>query len=244
MAYWTAKAIVDQLVAELGLIPTPSLVGVSGQTEVQSSQILALMNSAGNELNTYYPWQQFAKEFTVTMVPGQSAYPLPDDYKYFTDQTQWDRTNHWPLSGPKSAQEWAFLKGSLVAGFPQLRFRVMQDKFVVFPTPTSDTPFNLAMEYIIKFWVSDSSSLPATKEMASADSDVVWYDPWLIIKFTKLKFYELKGFDTTALQGDFVRTFNSLTGKDTGAPILNLAGMQAEYLLGIKNIPDGNWGIM
>lgn len=244
--YWTALKVLQQVAGELGL---PRPVTVTGLEDAQSVQLLALLNSAGNELMLYYPWEQFVKEWEFTTEVDKSDYELPTDYNYFRDQTQWDRTNHWPLMGPKSAQEWAWLKGSLVAPLPRLRFRVSDNLFKIYPTPTTSTSpgpnFKLAMEYIKCNWVSHIDGALGTVEldMIVEDGDILMYNPWLLVKFVKFKFYELKGFDTAGVNGDFMRVFNNLTGKDTGAQKLSLAPVYTSPYVGPWSIPDGNWNV-
>ncbi len=50
-------------------------------------------------------------------------------------------------------------------------------------------------------------------------------------------------FDTTAVLSDFTRLFDSLTGKDVGAPILNLNGCQTPMFIGPWSVPDGSWQV-
>jgi len=231
-------SLLQQVAAELGLPAPTTLVGT---TDVQIGQLTALMNSSGNELMTYYTWEQFIKEWAWSTVDGQGDYALPADWLYFTDQTQWDRTNHWPLLGPKSPQEWAWLKGGLLAAAPKMRYRVYQDKFWLWPVPGA-TPFDMAMEYVSKNWVVTSTPAPDTpSDMVVADGDVVMYHPWLFMKFLKLKFYELKGFDTSPALADFMRLFTSMTGKSKGAPKLSLAPLFPPLFIGPWSIPDGSW---
>lgn len=242
VGYWSALQVLTQVAGELGL-PRPTTV--VGLTDVQSVQLLSLLNSAGNELQLYYPWEQFTKEWVFDTEFDRAEYDVPDDYKYFTDQTQWDRTDHWPLLGPKSAQEWAWLKGALVAALPRLRFRVMKNQFVIWPTPKatgSPATYNLAMEYVSKYWVNNEEP-PLEKDMITLDNDILLYDPWLLIKFVKFKFYELKGFQTNGVNADFMRVFNSLTGKDVGAKILSLSPKMTSQYLGPWSVPDGSWNV-
>lgn len=239
MTYWTAVDILKQLSGELGL---PVQTTVVNSDNPQGSQLLAALNSAGNELQLYYPWTQFAKEWVFPTVVDVGAYPLPDDWRYFTDQTQWDRTNHWPLMGPKSPQEWAWLKGGIVASFPRTRYRVMGQNFMIWPIPaTPFAPFTFAMEYIRSTWVQPAAG--NLKSMVTSDSDICLYDPWLLIKFVRLKFYQLKGFDTKAAEADFMRVYESLTGKDRGAPVLSLVPQSTPIFIGPQSVPDGSWNV-
>ena len=240
--YWTALSVLTQVAGELGL-PRPT--SVTGIENVQSIQLLSLLNSAGNELMLYYPWEQFTKEWNFDTVFDQGDYPVPDDLNYFTDQTQWDRTDHWPLLGPKSTQEWAWLKGALVAALPRLRYRVANNMFKIWPVPSatgSPATYNLNMEYIVKNWILTGLSQTPT-DMIVTDGDVLQYNPWLLIKFVKFKFYELKGFNTTGVQADFMRVFQSLTGKDVGAKILSLSPQVTSQYLGPWSVPDGSWNV-
>ena len=239
--YWPALQILNQTAAELGL---PTAATIVGNISVQSAQLLAMMNSAGNELLLYYPWEQFSKEWVFDTVVGTGAYDLPDDWSYARDQTQWDRTNHWPLVGPKSPQEWAWLKGGLLATAPRLRYRIMNNQLMLWPVPaagSSPAAYTIAQEYVSKNWVIQNSTTPA--DMVVSDADEVLYDPWLVSKYVKLKFYELKGLNTAGVQSDFQRIFDTLTGKDVGAPILNLAPRPANQYLGPWSVPDGSWAV-
>lgn len=239
MNYWSATQIGAQIASELGL-PTPA--SLVDSTDIQSKQILALLNSAGSELQLYYPWEQFKNDYAPTIVASTADYALPIDWRYFVDQTQWDRTNHWPLLGPKSPQEWAWLKGSFVASLPRIRFRVQNKQFKLFPAPAS--VLDIHAEYVSSYWVAATGAPNTpTQEMIVLNTDVPNYDPWLLVKFVKMKFYELKGFKTTAVTADFMRVFNSLTGQDTGAEILNLAPKIQQPYVGPWSIPDGSWNV-
>lgn len=239
MSYWTGLQIIQQASLEMGLVAPTTIVG---STDVGTLQLLALLNASGNELITYYPWAQFKAQWNFTCDGVSASYDLPADWGYFVDQTQWDRTNRWPMLGPKSPQEWAWITGGLVASAPRVRFRVMDGKFYVWPVTITS---NLNMEYVITGFAQDVSVTPfpggTQVAMVSKDTDIVMFDPWLMVKFLKLKFYQLKAFDTTAVLTDFTRLFDSLTGKDVGAPVLNLNIQTTPMFIGPWSVPDGSW---
>ncbi len=235
--YWTALRVLNQVAGELGL---PAVTSTTSLADVQSVQLLSLLNSAGNELQLYYPWEQFLKEWILVTTVDVTDYPLPSDYNYFLDQTQWDRSNHWPLLGPQSPQEWAWLRSSNLATLPSLRYRIQGNQFKILPAPGVST--TLAMEYVQSNWVLTIAD--TLQDMITADTDVLQYDPWLLIKFVKFKFYELKGFVTAGVNGDFMRVFNALTGRDKGAKILSLAPKSNSVgYIGPWSIPDGSWNV-
>ena len=244
--------VVQQAMAELGL-PTPREVATSQDDLVR--QFLALLNRCGYELVQGYPWEQLDKQFIIETVEGKAEYALPADWSYFIDQTQWDRTNHWPLLGPKSPQEWQWLKGGLLSSGPRLRYRVWGGKFDLFPTPSAtntpsaDTntgvfaPWTLAMEYISRNWLQDANVANTTYDMVQADTNIVLLDPWIVTSYLKLKFRESKGLDNATFKEDFVQLFWSRTGKNKGAPILTMAPRARTMLIGVNNIPDGSWNV-
>jgi hypothetical protein len=199
-----------------------------------------------------YPWEQLTKEYlfnTVNCVMDGLVLkqPLPSDWSYFLDQTQWDRTNHWPLLGPKTAQEWQWLKGGLLSSGPRIRYRVVGGFLELFPssgTPPSSPPdSNIAMEYVADTWLQSSNQANTFYNMVQADEDLILFDPWVISAYLKLKYWEAKGFDTTAYAKDFMNVWEARIGKNKGAPVLTLAPRARSMLIGINNIPDGSWNV-
>jgi hypothetical protein len=226
--------IVRQAQAELGL---PQSSDISASANALDMQFCALLNSAGNELQQYYPWQGLTGPFSFSTQAGKASYSLPTDYSYFIDQTQW--ANNDVMQGPKSAQEWQFLKNSIGAAMGGIRYRVFQGLFWLMPTPGS--VYTVSMEYVSKNWVNAGLSNATT--LVSTNADVPLFDEWLLVKFVKLKFWETKGFDTTAFRDDFVNAFNAKTGKNMGAPVLSMVPRRSDGYLGPWNVPDGSWHV-
>lgn len=243
MQFWPALQIINQVAGEVGLAKVTTLFASEDINTVQSNQLLAALNSAGNELGFYYPWAQLKQQWSPPLVANQSSYTLPPGWSYFVDQTQWDKTNGMPLLGPKSAAEWAWLTSGNVASFPRMRYRVMANKFEILPVPKAGTTTVLTMEYVSENWVAGAPSAVPNQALVLADGDVVWYQPWLMVKYTKLKWLQLKGFPSDAAAGDFQRMFDALKGKDVGAPILSLVPRNSMMFIGDQSIPDGNWNV-
>jgi hypothetical protein len=245
------KWVVSQAMMEMGL-PKPAEVVASPDATVQ--QMVALLNRAGNDMVIGFPWEQLIKEWVLTTIEGQAAYVMPSDWSYFLDQTQWDRTNHWPLLGPKTAQEWQWLKGGLLSSGPRLRYRVVGGEFELWPvpsalnTPTAGVPgefvpWTLAMEYVADTWLKDAGQTNTFYSECINDTDIILLDPWILTAYLKLKFWEAKGLDTTAYTKDFLGTWEARIGKNKGAPMLTLAPRARTMLIGINNIPDGSWNV-
>lgn len=235
MIKFNALQIVQQVAGELGFPkPNVAMSALDGTTR----QLVSLLQSAGYELSLYYNWPDLKTiwQFATT---GVDQYALPADWSYFVDQTQWDQTSRWPLMGPKSSQEWAWLKSGVVAQGPRTRYRVVANSLYLHPTPSS--PLTLYFEYIRNTWVIDKNGVYANQIVY--DEDIPQFDAWLLIKFLKLKLWQVKGFDTTAFMDDFLRVFDAQTGKSAGAPILSMTRRVPSMLIGGHNIPDGSWQV-
>ena len=176
---------------------------------------------------------------------------MPSDWSYFIDQTQWDRTNHWPLLGPKTAQEWQWLKGGLLSSGPRLRYRVVSGKFEILPVPSPSTRHR-RQQHHGRLRALDAGDGVHRRHLAEgrgadehllhsvqSDTDILLLDPWIVTAYLKLKYWEAKGLNTAAYTKDFVGTWEARIGKNKGAPMLTLAPRARTMLIGINNIPDG-----
>jgi hypothetical protein len=102
---------------------------------------------------------------------------------------------------------------------------------------------DINFEYISRNWVTDNAG-NNPNDMVRVGSDLVQYEPILIIKFLKAMWLEAKGFDSTAARTEFGHMFDSRTGRDEGAPILNAGGniRGFPYISTRWNLPDTNYG--
>ena len=238
---WT----IQTAMVEMGL---PKPVEAVASADVTVQQMVALLNRAGAEMVLGYPWEQLTKEYVFnTATATESAdgktfnVPLPGDWCYFLDQTQWDRTNHWPLLGPKTAQEWQWLKGGLLSSGPRIRYRVVSGKLELFPTDSTQS--EIAMEYVSTNWLASGTQTNTFYDEIQDDSNLILFDPWVTTAYIKLKYWEAKGLDTTAYSQDFLNVWQARIGKNKGAPVLTLAPRARTMLIGINNIPDGSWNV-
>jgi len=237
----TALQIIQQACGELGL-PTPD--AVAGTTEETNIQMLALLNAAGYDLAANYQWEELNSEYLFDTVADQMEYPLPDDYNYFLDSTGWDRSNRWPLLGPVSQQEWQALVAAKVQAVSRTYYMLRNKKISLWPVPYVGDGFTdprkLAISYASLNWVMDASDT-TSKPMINQDGDVPRLNPWLLIKFLKLKTWQAKGFNTEALATDFKVMFESISAKSKGSRVLSLAPKTGTVFIGVQNVPEGNW---
>lgn len=243
--YETATNIINQTAAECGLTPVSDPFAVS---DPAFTQLIALLTSAGREMLGLHQWQKFVRLHTITTgVADSGVYDLPDDFGYFIDQTGWTPTNAGdglPLGGPLSEQDWTYLVNTnLASSTVFVSFRIADGTFQVLPQPPPEN-ITINFEYVSRYWVAlaGAPTVPAQDSVTASDN-IVLYEPILMVKFLKLRFLEAKGFDTTAASGQFLTMFQSWTGKDNSAPILNMSTSRFFPYLGWRNIPETNYGL-
>jgi hypothetical protein len=221
----TANNIINSVATEVGLLPNTDPVG---STEDVFVQFTGLLTSAGREMVELNKWQILVKEYTRTIQQGDTGtYDLPDDFSSMIDQTGWDRTRNVPLGGPLSAQQWTYLKGrDLASGTIYVTFRQFDGKFNIYPDgPDVSVGVEISFEYQSRDWAAVNGSDPLeTRDSIVTGSDIVLFEPILMIKFLKAKWQEAKGFDSSAARIEFENIFNGRVGRDTGAAILNASG--------------------
>ena len=83
---------------------------------------------------------------------GQANYPMPSDYERTVNKTMYNKSNRWSVIGPKTAQEWQWLKASYITTGPRMRYRIMGDEFVIWP-PSYAANILLGFEYQSNGWV-------------------------------------------------------------------------------------------
>jgi len=74
---------------------------ISGTTVQPNSQIVTVDSATQVTMD-----MNAVSSGTVSLVFAQVQYALPDDWSKQITQTEWDRTDRWPLLGPQSSQEW------------------------------------------------------------------------------------------------------------------------------------------
>lgn len=168
----------------------------------------------------------------------QTIYDLPSDWNYQINQTHWDRTNHWALLGPKSPQEWQWLKGAIVSTGPRVRYRILDNKFQIWPLQVNTA--NIAYEYISTSWVLATGGTQPTKSSFTADDDTCIFRDRLMVAGLKLKFFQSKGLDTTDYYREYMLERDKAMAQDKGAPVLSLSPTYNTILISPANVPDGN----
>ena len=165
-------------------------------------------------------------------------YALPSDYDSIVPRTQWDKSKHWEMLGPESAQQWEWLLSGFISTGPRIRWRLLGNYFQIWPGYSANE--NLGFEYRSKGWALSAAG--AVKNSFTVDTDTCIYPDRLMVLSTKLKYFQAKGFDTTAIYRDYLTEFETSVAQDTSAANLSFAPRPGSVLIGWDNIPDSGYG--
>jgi hypothetical protein len=214
-----------------GLDNTYSIVGTSIPQDTYVDEVLS-----STSLNTSQLASATSTGGSVTF--SKTIYPLPPDYETITDNTHWDKTKHWQMLGPVDAQQWQWLKSGYISTGPRVRWRILGNTFQIWP------PYNtqeyLGFEYRSRGWARSSTG--DVKNSFTADTDTTVLDDTVLVLLTKLKYFQIKSFDTTALQQDYNRYLSVAKANDKGSATLSFAPQPSAVLIGWANIPDTGYG--
>lgn len=199
-------------------------------------QDCSVVSVVGSTVTMNQPMQ--ATEVGASLVFGQTKYDLPPDYETITDRTHWDKTKHWEMLGPEDAQQWQWLKSGYISTGPRVRWRILGEYFQIWPV--MNTQEYLGFEYRSRAWAESSTGTP--KNSFTADTDITVLDDRVLVLLTKLKFLQIKNFDTTAISQDYQRYLSVAKANDKGAPNLSFAPYPSKVLIGYANIPDTGYG--
>ena len=214
-----------------GLDNTYSIVGTSIPQDTYVDTVLSSTSVTTTQ-------QASATSVGGTVTFSKTKYPLPPDYETITDNTHWDKTKHWQMLGPVDAQQWQWLKSGYISTGPRVRWRILGGEFQIWP------PYNtqeyLGFEYRSKGFVRNVAG--DVLNSFSADTDTTVLDSTVMVLATKLKYFQIKSFDTTSLQSDYMRYLSIAKANDKGSATLSFAPQPSAVLIGWANIPDTGYG--
>lgn len=206
--------------------------GITGYNINQDTQVVSVSGQ------TITMSQMASGTGTGAVVLAQTAYTLPADFERITNRTQWDKTKHWEALGPEDAQQWQWLKSGYISTGPRIRWRILDNQFQVWP-PMNTNEY-IGWEYKSRGFARGADG--AVKNSFTADSDTTVLDDRIFVLGTKLKYWAIKGFDTTALMQEYQRYLSVAKAQDKGAPNLSFAPYPSKVLIGYANIPDTGYG--
>lgn len=178
----------------------------------------------------------------VSLTFSQVLFPPPSDFDRQIDRTQWDKSKRWEMLGPSTPQQREWLRSGYISTGPRIRYSYMGGYFAIWP-PLGSTE-TLSFEYVSKYWVLATSptSLAPTKQAFTVDTDTCIFPDALMRALIKLKYFEVKGFDTTAYYRDYITQRDLAKANDGGSPTLNMNPLPPSILISIKNVQDSGYG--
>ena len=229
----------DGVNGSYNLLNVANTTGLSDKWQVTGTGIAQdcyVVSVAGSTVTLNQPLQ--ATNVGIDLTFGQTKYDLPPDYETITDRTQWDKTKHWEMLGPEDAQQWQWLKSGYISTGPRVRWRIYGEYFNIWPI--MNTQEYLGYEYRSKGWAESSTG--TVKNSFTADTDTTFLDDTIMVLATKLKFFQIKNFDTTSLQQDYERYLSVAKANDKCSATLSFAPYPSKVLIGYANIPDTGYG--
>lgn len=221
-----------------------SIVGLGSTFMVTGTGIdqdTFVTSASGNTVNINRPTTAAAAAGT-TFTFSKVLFDFPSDFDRPIDRTQWDKSMHWELLGPSSAQQWEWLKSGWIASGPRIRFRPLGGYFAIWP-PLGATEV-LSYEYQSKYWIlATTPSTPApTKQYFTVDTDTCIFPDSLMRLLIKCKYFEAKNFDTTAVYRDYMAQKDLAKASDAGSSTLSMNPRPSEVLISLDNVPDSGYG--
>jgi hypothetical protein len=174
----------------------------------------------------------------ATITFEKVMYALPSDYESAVPRTMWDLSKHWEMLGPESPQQWEWLLSGFISTGPRIRWRLLGKYFQIWPGVSTNEL--LGYEYRSNGWALSSTG--TVKTSFTVDTDTCIYPDRLMVLATKLKYFEAKGFDTTAMFRNYLEEFEIVRAQDMSAANLSFAPRPGTVLIGYDNIPDTGYG--
>ena len=178
---------------------------------------------------------------TQSITFSQVLFAPPTDFDRQIDRTHWDKSKHWEMLGPETAQQREWLRSGYISTGPRIRYWFMGGYFQIWPALGADE--TLSYEYLSKNWIYAASAASTSKQAYTVDTDTCIFPDQLMRAMIKLKYWEIKGFDTTAIQSEFNRQCDLAKAHDAGSPTLSMAPRISSVLIGWENIPDSTYGV-
>ena len=207
---------------------------ISGPGINQATFVDAVPSGTTLTLSQIATSTQTSQSYTLCKV----KYAMPSDYDRQIDRTHWDKSKHWEMLGPETPQQWEWLISGYISTGPRVRYRIVGGYFQIWPM--LNTSEVLGFEYVSNAWAASSSGTAQTS--FAADTDTCIFPKRLMVAKLKLKFFELKGFDTNDFYGDYNRELNIAKANDGGSPDLSMAPRASRILIGWEQIPDSGYG--
>lgn len=250
-----------QYLTTTGTWTTSAATITSIPTTAALSDGLWTVTGTGIPQDTYLLTVDSASQVTISQTPttaatagaitfSQTKYGLPSDYDRKIDRTDWDKTQHWEMRGPMTAQEWQWLKSGWIATGPRISYRILGDRFQIYP-PLAQNDY-LGFEYISNQWVlslaAETAGTTPDKTSFTVDTDTCAFPDRLMVEGLKMYFRRAKGLDVGSISEPgtpvygYQMQLDLAKANDAGSKTLSFAPRYAGALITTNQIPDSNFG--
>lgn len=206
--------------------------GVSGPGINQACYINAIVDGTTATLS-----QPATSTTSGTYTFTKVKYAMPSDYDRQIDRTHWDKTKHWEMLGPETAQQWEWLISGYISTGPRIRYRIFGDFFQIWPFVASAE--TIGFEYISNGWAASSGGTVQTA--FTADSDTCVFPDRLMVDGLKHKYFQVKGFGDV-FRADYEKQLSIAFGNDQGSQTLSFMPNVSGILITSANLPDSGYG--
>lgn len=236
VAYTTLTGSVTSGSSSMTVSSTASIsnkYGVAGAGINQACYVSSI--DSGTTLTLSQPATSTNTSQTYTFT--QVKYDLPADYDRLLDRTHWDKTKHWEMLGPETAQQWEWLISGYISTGPRIRWRIFDGYFQIWPFTASAEV--LGYEYLSKYWARSSGG--TAQGAMTADTDTCIFPDRLMVSGLKHKYFAVKGFGDV-FREEYESQLSIAFANDAGSPTLSFAPRVSGILITQANIPDSGYG--
>lgn len=221
----------------------PSPATVIGSTDPQVTQIKALLEEIGIDLNSRFTWNTttFQKLHTTIADEDQGAMSsiVGSGWGYIKNMTIWDRTRRLPVLGPMSGVDWQALKAVVVNG-PQYQFRILDDHLLVNPDPPAGETW--AFEYGSVNWILSNDGV-TYKEYFGNDEDTMLINENLCLMGLRAWWKKEKGLDYAEDMRMFEAQALDASNRDGGKRVLHMDDTPWNGPRPGVWVPSGTWPV-
>ena len=240
----TSLSAIVQNVASMVGYPPPA--DPAGSTDPAVIQMVQAANMAGIELLSMYDWQELIKPYDISIYSDmnnqrEKAFALPVDFYDWIDQTNWNATNQFPSLGPVSPQMWQQLLIRLTLPTLSFYWQVRDNKIYVLAPPNA--PQTMKFFYLSNAWVRDQDNADLYKNRLTKNGDIALLDATLMTLYTRVKWLEMKGLDSSAAMRDFQMSYENRKASEKGAAVISMTrDFRFPYIQPLTSTPDTGYG--
>ncbi len=232
----SGSTTISALSSTTGLTTNPTYFMVTGTGVLQDVYLVSVNSGASTAVMS----QAANASGTVTLTFSQTMYAMPTDFDRQVDNTQWDKSKHWQMLGPATAQQWQWLKSGWISTGPRIYYRILGGLFQIWPP--QGIADELGLEYISKSWILATAAATPTKYRFTADTDTCIFPDRLMVAGIKRAYFAAKG-QAPIYDDEWNMQLNLAKSNDAGSPTLSMSGARnSVLLLNQSNIPDSGYG--